>query len=344
MKCSDLRKEKVLDFYLELKAKGLSHSTIKRYHFNLCQLFDLYLEKNPNQINPVRAIKDFRKIFPRQAPTRDINFLVPEEIDALLAEVRSSKSELLFPFIQFLVYSGLRRSEGLELKWTDIDEKAGFIHVRNSKNGEARTVPLESGAREALTLLNRKTVYVFTKSDGKRFDRDSFLRPLQRAAIRAGINKRIDIHTLRHSWGSNKIRQGWGLKKVSMMLGHKNIAITAQVYTHLLDGDLKVRDEFHFDNSIRKENSEESKVGQKAQLSPDAIMAMIEILQSQLNLTQTASVKGGSLPTEPKRNPNKNTESSRKFETGTTKCLKTDRLCYSNATQGMGTAKNISAD
>lgn len=104
--------------------------------------------------------------------------------------------ELLYLFIKFLVYSGLRRSVALDLKWTDIDEKAGFIHVRSSKNGEARTVPLEPGARETLDLLNRKAPYVFTKANGMRFNRDSFLRPLQRAAVNAKIHKRIDIHTL----------------------------------------------------------------------------------------------------------------------------------------------------
>jgi hypothetical protein len=90
---------------------------------------------------------------------------------------------------------------------------------------------------------------------GARYHKDSFLRPLQRAVKRAGINKRVDIHTLRHSYGSNKIRKGWGPKKVSMNLGHSDIQITADVYTHLQDGDLKVRDEFRFDNEIGTENS-----------------------------------------------------------------------------------------
>lgn len=54
---------------------------------------------------------------------------------------------------------------------------------------------------------------------------------------------------MRHSWASNKIRAGWGLRKVSQILGHSDITITSETYTHLLDGDLKVQDQFLFDNS-----------------------------------------------------------------------------------------------
>lgn len=79
-------------------------------------------------------------------------------------------------------------------------------------------------------------------------DVSSFREPLKNAAKEAGIKKRIDLHPLRHSYGSNKIRADWGLKKVSMLLGHTDIQITSEVYTDLLDGDLKVRDDFRFDN------------------------------------------------------------------------------------------------
>src|SRR3954447_22379103 len=96
---------------------------------------------------------------------------------------------------------------------------------------------------------------VFTDASGKQYHPDSFLRPPQRAARRAGIKKRIDIHTLRHSYGSNKIRMGWGLKKVSLLLGHADIQTTSAIYTHLLDSDLRVQDEVRFDKDLISENN-----------------------------------------------------------------------------------------
>lgn len=110
--------------------------------------------------------------------------------------------------MKFLTNTGLRRSEAIDLKWTDIDDKSGFIHIRMSKNGHSRTIPLESEAHEVLKNLKRRSAYVFVNESGSRYYRDYFLQPLKRAAERAGITKRIAIHCLRHSYGSNKIRQG----------------------------------------------------------------------------------------------------------------------------------------
>jgi integrase len=104
-------------------------------------------------------------------------------------------------------------------------------------------------------LLDLRCEFEFSYADGSRPHCDSFLPSVKAAAKRCGILKRIDIHTLRHSYGSNKIRRGWGVKKVSKLLGHAKFEITAQIYTHLLDGDLKVRDEFRFDNDAAIENS-----------------------------------------------------------------------------------------
>lgn len=124
---------------------------------------------------------------------------------------------------------------------------------------------------------------MFSSKDGAQFEGKKFLKPLQRAARRAGIEKRIDIHTLRHSYGSNKIRLGWGLRKVSKLLGHADITITAKVYSHLLDGDLKVRDEVQFDNSGVEANSD-GKADLIAQLdSPESLVTMIQFLQSCLH-------------------------------------------------------------
>jgi len=120
---------------------------------------------------------------------------------------------------------------------------------------------LEMDAKDALSFLQRKSPFVFADENGDRYHRDSFLNPLQRAAERAGIQKRIDVHCLRHSFGSNKIRQGWGLKKVSILLGHAEITITSKIYAHLLDGDLKVRDDFRFDFDKTKISIDSDKAG-----------------------------------------------------------------------------------
>ncbi len=249
-----LTKNQIFTAYLSLKNEAsLCHETIRKYHFNLCAVGDHYTEAT-GLPNPIRHIGSFAKVFSRQASTRDINFLQPEELERLLIETRRSKNRMLYSFVRFLTHTGMRRSEALKLKWTDVDFSGGFINIRNSKNGKARRIPLEPEAVETLKELSQKVEFVFVGQPGFCKHKDSLLKPLQRAAKRAEINKRVDLHTLRHSYGSNKIRAGWGLKKVSMILGHSDISITSNVYTHLLDGDLKIRDDFRFDNPGEEEN------------------------------------------------------------------------------------------
>ncbi len=282
----------VLSLYSELKKNELSNRTIHKYHFNYCLFGDFVCELSGCAKNPFRQLQ-IRKYFQSEAPSRDINFLVGEEIDRLIQVLRRSYPDLIWRFAQFLVHTGLRRSEAYALKWTDIDLNGGFITVRMSKNKRSRMVPLEPLATEAIKGLNTASEYVFARPDGTRFHIDSFIEPVQEAARAAGIRKRIDIHTFRHTYGSNKIRTGWGIRKVSQILGHSDIQLTASYYSHLLDGDLKVRDEFlaqqtHntvpeavriFINTLLKQEIEESDANQNNAISETIANEVLRRLQ-----------------------------------------------------------------
>jgi integrase len=291
---SEVTRDKLYAFYLEIKNKhNLSNSSIQKYHLKLCFLGDIYLERHPDKINVPRQLKDFKKRFPREAPRREINFLTPEEIEKVLNELKNTTSDLAYPFTKLLVHTGMRRNEARNLKWTDVDYESGFIHIRKSKNGKSRSVPIEPGAQEAIEMMHKKSEYIFVHENGARPDQHSLRRPFQRAAKRIGIDKRVDLHSLRHSYGSNKIRAGWGLKKVSLLLGHSDISLTARVYTHLLDGDLKVQDDFRFDNSREKKNSVRNSgdVGNFVNgMDTATIMAMIQMLQQQLSQAQSGNI------------------------------------------------------
>jgi len=277
-KFSDLTTDRILKFYLSMRDGGLGRPSITKTHTLVCLLGDLHAELVPRAENVARKIRDFGKYFPKRAPQREINFLVPEEMEVLFRAADRSKNHLLSPLIRFLAETGLRRSEALNLKWTDIDRAGGFIHIRKSKNGRARRIPLVDEAWRAIERLYGRSEYVFVDRSGKRPHEDVFLKPLRTAARKAGIEKRIDLHTFRHSYGSNKLRAGWGLKKVSMLLGHSDISITANVYAHLTDGDLCVRDDFRFDNPAESENSHE--LGNLREMIADSMAsAVIKALQ-----------------------------------------------------------------
>lgn len=247
LRIANLSNEKIIDFYQWLKlSKRLSNSTIKKYHLLLCQIGDFYTDANPDAKNPFRGLKGFRKIFPKQPPTRDIGFLTRYEINLILEEAKKSSSELLYYFLKLLAFTGMRRNEAINLKWKAVDFSSGFITILRTKTNIPRTIPIEPEVLEVLRELrtSSRSEFVFSKSDGGRCDPSRFLKPLKKVVSKIGIEKRVDLHTFRHSYGSNKIREGFGLKKVSKLLGHTEVTMTANIYTHLLDGDLKVRDEY----------------------------------------------------------------------------------------------------
>ena len=245
----ELQKETVYKVYFSFKEKGISHSTIKKYHYKLAILGELFSERYPQYDNLFKKFRDFDRLFPKQTPTptRNIDFLTPEELEQIYLQLKCARSPLILPFVKLLANTRLRRGEALNLKWTDIDLNIGMLHVRKSKTGSLRSIPLDSMAKQALlSLSSQNHTYVFSTKDGSRYHRCSFLKPLQSAVKTAGIKKRIDVHSLRHSFGSNKIRAGFGLKKISLLLGHADIQTTSSIYTHLLDGDLRVKDEVTF--------------------------------------------------------------------------------------------------
>lgn len=274
----DLPKDKVYKIYFQLKEGGISHTTLQKYHYKLSILGELYAEKRESADNPIRRFRDFDRLFPKQAPTRNIDFLSPDELERVYIELEKSSSPLILPFVKFLAHTGLRRSEAQQLKWADIDLESKFIHIRKSKTGKGRSIPLENPAFSALQLLpSQHHEYVFCTHDGTRYHRCSFLKPLQRAAKRAGIKKRIDIHTLRHSFGSNKIRMGWGLKKVSVILGHADIRTTSTIYTHLLDSDLKVQDEVRLNKDSEKVQTSETEPRDLKTVLSDLILSLKDV-------------------------------------------------------------------
>jgi site-specific recombinase XerD len=140
--------------------------------------------------------------------------------------------------IAFVLYSGgLRVSEAARLKVRDIDSDRGQIHVRQGKGRKDRYVMLSP------VLLNvlREYVRVERPHDwlfpaGHRRDRHITTRTIQeqvrRAASRAGVQKRVTPHMLRHSFATHLLEAGTDLRYIQELLGHSKISTTVR-YTHV---------------------------------------------------------------------------------------------------------------
>ncbi len=139
--------------------------------------------------------------------------------------------------ILMLAYSaGLRVGEVVRLKVEDIDSERMLIHVRQGKGRKDRYVMLSRVALEMLRAywrVERPPKWLFP---GARRDRHiherSIQRVVQRARTKAGIRKRVTVHTLRHSFATHLLESGTDLRVIQELLGHKR-SKTTEIYTRV---------------------------------------------------------------------------------------------------------------
>ena len=144
----------------------------------------------------------------------------------LMNNALKQKNPLIAPIIIFAVETGMRRSEILKMRWSDIDEIKKTARLINTTNGDDRTVPLTRNAFEILKNLEKKTEFVFPITANS----------LQLAWRRVKKNADIEdlrFHDLRHESISRFFEHGLTIPEVALISGHKDIRQLFR-YTHLM--------------------------------------------------------------------------------------------------------------
>lgn len=144
--------------------------------------------------------------------------------------------------IQFAYRHGLRVSELVDLRWSDVDFDRESILVRRLKNGRTGTHPLTQQEKRDLESLKRShedSEYIFPSERGGRMHRQNVNRILGKVASKAEIPVRVTPHSLRHACGFELADRGTDTRRLQQYLGHRSILSTV-VYTDLagraLDG------------------------------------------------------------------------------------------------------------
>jgi len=149
--------------------------------------------------------------------------------------------------LEVLYATGLRVSELVNLKHNQVNLNAGVIRVLGKGNRE-RLIPLGDEAVRWLNeflqgprneiLLDRATDYLFPTRRGDRMTRQAFWHIIKRYARKAGVDKQLSPHTLRHAFATHLLNHGADLRVVQMLLGHSDLS-TTQIYTHVARERLK---------------------------------------------------------------------------------------------------------
>jgi integrase/recombinase XerD len=163
--------------------------------------------------------------------------LSPDEVQRLIAGAKNLYHRTL---LLTLYGAGLRRSEACQLKVRDIDSQRMVLRVEQGKGGRDREIPLSptllAALREYYRWMRPKTYLFPGTRNGWRADAPITTRVIweavRLAARKAGIDKRVTPHTLRHSYATHLLEAGTDLRTIQLLLGHADLSHTT-VYLHL---------------------------------------------------------------------------------------------------------------
>lgn len=220
-------------YMLYMEKKGSAPSSISRNIASIKAFYAFLFRKGEIEEDPAENLKAPRveKKFP--------DILTIEEVDLLLRQPgRESAKELRDKAMLELLYAtGIRVSELTGLKLSDMNLQMGYI--RCMIHGKERIVPFGGQAKAALEeymLTARKLLLrgaesdmLFVNCQGKAMSRQGFWKLIKLYGARAGIQKEITPHTLRHSFAVHLVENGADLRSVQEMLGHSDIS-TTQIY------------------------------------------------------------------------------------------------------------------
>lgn len=233
----------ISDYLSFLQEQGKSGATASRTLASLKNFFAYavstgFLEQSPvsAQIHVDRGEKKFPQI------------LSGKEVEQLLAQpvCVDSKGFRDKAMLEVMYATGIRVTELIDLNLEDVNLELGVLHCGSSK--KSRTIPLYPAALRALSVYIKDVrglmvsdpseKALFVNVGGARMSRQGFWKLLKFYQAKAGIEKVITPHTLRHSFAVHLLENGADLGSLQELMGHSDISST-QMYTHMIDQRLK---------------------------------------------------------------------------------------------------------
>ncbi len=260
--------EKALEqFNRTLRLKGYSENTIRTYNAMFIKFLKVFKDREPEQITTdqirrfllwmidtkgisssyqnqlINAIKFYyehvlkrsRQVYQLERPKKEKRLpgvLSLDEVQRLLGEINNTKHQAI---ISMIYSSGLRISELINLRISDIDSSRMQIRVVQSK-----------GKKDRMTLLSEKMLvllrtyfkrykprhWLFEGQTGGKYSKTSIQKVFHKAKKAAGIRKHATVHTLRHSFATHLLESGTDLRYIQELLGHGS-SKTTEIYTHV---------------------------------------------------------------------------------------------------------------
>ena len=228
-KISEVDSKDLLHYFNHLKEnKNYSYSAMKQALASVRFLF----------LDVLRKDIDFDFFVKMKKPNNLPNVLTTDEVITIINSISNLKHRAI---ISTIYSCGLRISEVINLKISDIDSSAMTIKIVNAKGKNDRIVML---SEKLLDLLReyfkqyKPKVYLFEGQSGGKYSARSIQQVFNDAVKKAKIRKKVSVHTLRHSFASHLLNAGTDVKFIRELLGHKHLS-TTQIYTHITPVSVK---------------------------------------------------------------------------------------------------------
>ena len=222
--------------------KGKSPTTVTRFLASIKSFYNYLFMTGKVPENPAKHVAAAK--VERKYP----EILTSKEVELFLAQPQcvDAKGFRDHAMLELLYATGIRVSELISLNLEDLNLPAAL--VRCSSRGKERMIPLYPAAVEALQdyvknirpkiIADPDETALFVNMSGERMSRQGFWKIIKHYQQKAGIEKDITPHTLRHSFAAHLLENGADLRSIQEMMGHADISST-QIYTHVVKQQLK---------------------------------------------------------------------------------------------------------
>ena len=234
--------ELVQSYMSWMQSRGKSPASVTRFLASVKSFYNYLISVGVIKSNPTRGVTAARaeRKYPEILTSREVELFLeqPQCVDA--------KGFRDHAMLELLYATGIRVSELISLDMEDLNLSAGFIRCRSK--GRERIIPMYHTAVKALQdyvrnirpqiIADSDEKAVFVNMNGERMSRQGFWKIIKYYQEKAGIQKDITPHTLRHSFAVHLLENGADLRSIQEMLGHADISST-QIYTHVVKNQLK---------------------------------------------------------------------------------------------------------
>ena len=232
----------VQDYMAWMRGRGKSAASVTRFLASVKSFYNFLLAAGAVESNPAKGISAGRaeRKYPEILTSKEVELFLdqPQCVDA--------KGYRDHAMLELLYATGIRVSELIALDVDDLNLPAGVL--RCVSKGKERIIPLYSTAVRALNeylhqvrpqlVESPEETALFVNMNGERMSRQGFWKLIKFYQEKAGIEKDITPHTLRHSFAAHLLENGADLRSIQAMLGHADISST-QIYSRLLNQKIK---------------------------------------------------------------------------------------------------------